>query len=176
MTEPVEDKGKLLLLRDNKAWFLAPPSRTPTVLSSKQLWQHSFASDTLTGSLGGSYKPTLAGRETIATLEGDDRECLVLDLSPVKSGAASSETRRYWLTEDGRPWQLWYFTPSGSVIRKCRFGSYAKVLGQNRPTRIEVATTRGGSLFQFTGFQAANLPDALFEPENLANLSLTEEK
>ena len=63
-----------------------------------------------------------------------------------------------------------FFAASGKILRTCRFGGYAQVLGAQRPTRYLVNDLKGTSTFQLSAFRPAELPDSMFDPANLARL------
>jgi hypothetical protein len=172
MKMPESDRNKLILMRDAKVWFYDPRSQNATILSAKQLWQHSFAADSLTVRIEEKYDARIAGSEMIETLDNGKKNCITVDLNPRGKRITASETVRYWLSREGRPYQSVYFAASGKPLRTCRFGGYSEVLGAQRATRIAVDDIKGVSSFHFSGFRATELPDSIFDPDNLPRLRI----
>jgi len=175
LLEPEKDRNKLVLSTRKGTWFCDPRANHATRISNRQMWKQSFAVDSLTVRLATDYEASIAGEETIGTLDSGKRNCRVVDLVPKKRGSNPVRLIRYWVDANGRPWQAHFFGGMGNkLLRQARFGSYKTVLGASRPMRMVVTQGAESATLNFSGHQAASLPDSMFEVKNLPRLQLKE--
>lgn len=175
LLEPEKDRNKLVLSTRKGTWFCDPRANHATRISNRQMWKQSFAVDSLTVRLATDYEASIAGEETIGTLDSGKRKCRVVELVPKKRGSNPVRLIRYWVDANGRPWQAHFFGGMGNkLLRQARFGSYKTVLGASRPMRMVVTQGDESATLNFSGHQAASLPDSMFEVKNLPRLQLKE--
>jgi outer membrane lipoprotein-sorting protein len=175
LLEPEKDRNKVVLSTREGTWFCDPRANHATRISDRQMWKQSFAVDSLTVRLATDYEASLAGEETIGTLDSGKRKCRVVDLVPKKRGTNPVRLIRYWVDANGRPWQAHFFGGMGNkLLRQARFGSYRTVLGASRPMRMVVTQGGESATLKYSGHQATSLPDSLFEVKNLPRLQLNE--
>lgn len=175
LLEPEKDRNKVVLITRKGTWFCDPRASHATPISNLQMWRQSFAVDSLTVRLATDYEASSAGEETIGTLDSGKQNCQVVDLVPKNRGSNPVRLIRYWVDAYGRPWQAQFFGGTeNKLLRQARFGSYKTVLGASRPTRIVVTQSDESATLNYSGHQAASLPDSIFEVKNLPRLQLQE--
>lgn len=169
-TEPIVDRGQILLMRERDLWTFMPnlsqPIRLP--LSQKLTGQVSNG-DLARANFSGDYIPKLLRVEEI---EGDNYQLLQLDA--VDRGVTYKKVI-YWLNEkNSRPYKAEFYALSGRLLKTSWYREYRELGGEIRPTQlvIEDSLRKGRrSVLEYHDMEKRELPDKVFTKDYLKKLS-----
>lgn len=169
VTEPVAERGQIMLMKGRDLWVFMPEVSQPIRLSFAQRLTGQVANgDLARANFAGDYFPRIAGSENI-----DGRDYHVLDLKAVDRGVTYQRVR-YWVEKDSsRPFKAEFYSLSNRLLKRCRYENYQTMAGNTRPTRLvmEDALKAGEqSVLEYGAMKLRDLPDKIFTKEYLKKL------
>ncbi len=168
-TEPVSEKGQILLMKNRDLWIFLPNVSQPVRLSLSQRLTGQVANgDLARANFKGDYNPKVLRTETI-----DKIEYYVLELNAVDRGVTYSKVI-YWVRKsDYQPHRAEFYTVSGKLIKTCKYEDFQKLAGQVRPTKMimeDALKQDEKSVLTYSNMVLKELPDKLFTKDYLKKL------
>lgn len=169
-TEPVADKGQVLLMREKDLWIYLPSLSQPLRLPLSQRLTGQVANGDLARSnFSGDYNATIARTEDI-----DGVSYWVLELLAADRGMTYNRLL-YWVNRSNfRPLKAEFYSLSGRVLKTCRYENYVDAGGARRPSRVVMDDTLvagSRSVLDYSNFQLKALADKIFTKDYLKKLS-----
>lgn len=169
-TDPVADKGQVLLMREKDLWIYMPSLSQPLRLPLSQRLTGQVANGDLARSnFSGDYNASIARTEEV-----DGVSYWVLELLAADKGMTYNRLL-YWVSRSNfRPLKAEFYGLSGKVLKTCRYENYVDAGGARRPARVvmEDALAAGGkSVLDYSNFQLKSLADKIFTKDYLKKLS-----
>ncbi len=167
---PPNDKGRVLLMRDNNLWIYIPNVSKPIRVSLRErLIGEVSNADIARANFVGDYNPAIDGEETI-----DGKKHLVLALTAVNDSVTYAKVRLWVEADSNRPKKAEFFGASGRLLKGCTFERYAMMGGRMRPTRVVMndPLVKGqSSVIEYAKMEVKALPDKYFTDEYMKKLA-----
>ena len=168
-TEPVVDRGQIILMKGRDLWVFMPEVSQPIRLSLAQRLTGQVANgDLARANFGGDYLPKIIGSETIG-----DQQYHVLDLRAVDRGVTYQRVK-YWVNKNNAwPLKAEFFSLSNRLLKRCRYENFQNMAGSLRPARLvmEDALKAGEqSVLEYQDMKLRDLPDKIFTKDYLKKL------
>jgi len=168
-TDPAEDKGQILLMKNRDLWLFLPEVSQPVRLSLNQRLTGEVANgDLARANFGGDYSAALLRTETI---DGDPYN--VLELTANDRSVTYSRVL-YWVRQsNSHPLKAEFYSLSNRLLKTCHYQNFQKMAGQTRPTRLvmEDALKPGEqSVLDYSNMRLRELPDKVFTKDYLKKL------
>lgn len=168
-TDPVSEKGQILLMKSRDLWVFLPNISQPVRLSlSQRLTGEVSNGDLARANFGGDYTPKLLRSETI---DGDAYH--VLELNAVDRGVTYHRVL-YWVRQsDYRPYKAEFYSLSDRLLKTCKYQGFQKMAGQIRPTRLvmeDALKQNEQSVLEYSNMRLRELPDKMFTKDYLKKL------
>ena len=168
-TEPVSEKGRILLMKSRDLWVFLPDISQPVRLSLSQRLTGEVANgDLARANFGGDYTPKLVRTETAG-----NEEYLVLELN-ANDRSVTYHRVMYWVRQsDGRPLKSEFYSLSDRLLKTCRYENFVAMAGAVRPTRLvmEDALKQGEkSVLDYSNMRLRELPDKMFTKDYLKKI------
>ncbi|MFV0436196.1 MAG: outer membrane lipoprotein-sorting protein [Desulfopila sp.] len=138
-TQPLVDRGKLMLRNANEVWFFDPAARSSVRISPQQrLLGQAANGDIMTTNFALDYSVVLIGEEQISDADRQQRSSWKLLLTSRADSAGLTYSRiDYWVDRDsGGPIMGRFYAASGRLLKQAYYRNYQKVLGRLRPTEV----------------------------------------
>ena len=169
VTEPVSDRGQIILMKGRDLWVFMPDVSQPIRLSLAQRLTGQVANgDLARANFAGDYIPKIVGSETI----GAD-EYHVLDLKAVDRGVTYQRVK-YWVNKKNAwPLKAEFYSLSNRLLKRCAYENFQDMAGNVRPARLvmEDALKAGEkSVLEYQGMKLRDLPDKIFTKDYLKKL------
>jgi outer membrane lipoprotein-sorting protein len=169
-TDPVADKGQVLLMREKDLWIYMPSLSQPLRLPLSQRLTGQVANGDLARSnFSGDYNATISRNEDI-----DGVSYWVLELLAADRGMTYNRLL-YWVSRSNfRPLKAEFYSLSGKILKACRYENYVDAGGARRPSRVvmEDSLVSGAkSVLDYSNFQLKSLADKIFTKDYLKKLS-----
>ncbi len=167
--EPAEERGQMLLMRDDDLWVFLPSVSQPVRLPLSQKLTGQVANgDLARANFAGDYTPKLLRHEACA-----EHECYVLELTAARRGVTYSKVT-YWVqTKSYWPHRAEFFTVSGRLLKTADYGDFKQLGGTLRPTKLTLTDAiKGGeiSIMTYSDMKTRELPDKVFTKQYLQKL------
>ena len=169
-TDPIADKGQVLLMREKDLWIYIPSLSQPLRLPLSQRLTGQVANGDLARSnFSGDYNATIAREEEIGGVS-----YWVLELLAADKGMTYNRLL-YWVNRSNfRPLKAEFYSLSGKILKSCRYENYVDAGGARRPSRVvmEDSLVAGArSVLDYSNFQLKSLADKIFTKDYLKKLS-----
>src|SRR5690349_18563376 len=169
ITEPADERGQILLMKDRDLWVFLPNISQPVRLALAQRLTGQVANgDLARANFAGDYNPRVLRTDTI-----DGERFNVLELTAVDRGVTYPRVV-YWVREsNSAPHRAEFYSASNRLLKTCLFEKYEKQLGKLRPTRLVMENAlRSGeqSVLDYSGMKLRDLPDKVFTKDYLKKL------
>lgn len=167
--EPAEERGQMLLMRDDDLWVFLPSVSQPVRLPLSQKLTGQVANgDLARANFAGDYTPKLIRREACAAYE-----CYVLELTAARRGVTYSKVI-YWVrTQNHWPHRAEFFTISGRLLKTADYEEFKQLGGAVRPTKLILTdAVKDGeiSIMTYSDMKTRDLPDKVFTKQYLQKL------
>jgi outer membrane lipoprotein-sorting protein len=168
-TDPVETRGRVLLMIGQDFWLYLPTTSQPVRISAQQRMLGQISNgDVARVVYSYDYSAQIAGTEKLG-----DHICTRLELKSKTQEAAYGRIVLWVDPETSRPYQGQFYAFTGKLLKTALYKGYTRVLGRERPMVVEVRDeVRKGeeSLMQYSNLRIVNTPDSQFHKENLRDV------
>ncbi|MBX3617759.1 outer membrane lipoprotein-sorting protein [Nitrosomonas sp.] len=172
-SEPISERGKVLLMAQKNLWFYAPSSHKPIRITPQQrLLGEASNGDVASTDFSGDYDPHYVDTEVV-----DSVTCHVLELTAKANSLATYEKLKLWVrADDFKPYKADFFGVSGKLLKTAYFRRYEKLpnLGEKEQlTSIQIINplTEGKqTLMEYSNFNVTEIPVSRFNPNTLNRL------
>ncbi len=169
VTEPVADRGQIMLMKGRDLWVFMPEVSQPIRLSFAQRLTGQVANgDLARANFAGDYVPRIVGVETIG-----NELYHVLELKAIDRGVTYQRVM-YWVNQKNSwPLKAEFYSLSNRLLKRCSYENYQVMAGKLRPTRLvmEDALKAGEqSVLDYQGMKLRDLPDKIFTKDYLKKL------
>lgn len=161
-TDPPANKGRVLLMSGENLWIYIPGSRGALRISPQQRLLGQIAYGDLARVVYSlDYRAVRVTEETLAGVPA-----LRADLQAKSKGAAHDRITLWVERETVRPIKAEFLALSGKLLRVGYYKGYRSVLGEERPTILEVhdAIRKGEySVLEYLSMRKEDTPDIFFQ-------------
>ncbi|HKA45025.1 MAG TPA: outer membrane lipoprotein-sorting protein [Burkholderiales bacterium] len=169
ITEPVAERGQIMLMKGRDLWIFMPSVSQPVRLGLAQRLTGQVANGDLARSnFSGDYNPKILRTDTI-----DGEPYYVLELTAVDRGVTYQKVV-YWVKQSNFwPHRAEFYSLSNRLLKTARYENFQTMLGKARPTRMvmEDALRKGDeSVLEYSGMKLRDLPDRVFTKDYLQRL------
>jgi outer membrane lipoprotein-sorting protein len=168
--QPVKQRGRALLLDGPNMWIYIPGTSRPLRISPQQQ---------LTGTVSNAdvarvvfhldYTADSAQKDRL-----DDLQALKLDLH-ARQSSVTYQSIQLWVAEkDLHPLKADFFSLSGKLLRSIQYGGYQTILGQERPTVLQITDAINPAVkatLSYSNFKNQNTPEEYYQPSYLEKLA-----
>lgn len=158
---PKREEGKSFLMLGEDMWVSIPNMKRAVRVSLNQ----KLVGEAANGDLArmrwyGDYEPTI---------ESETANQWVLNLQANKKGLTYEKIRLHVSKAGSRPLRAYFMTSSGKIFKTLAYKDFRKLAGIIRPGTLEItnATTQVKSTVKILNVKTKNLPDSLFNQNNL---------
>lgn len=167
--EPAEERGQMLLMRDDDLWVFLPSVSQPVRLPLSQKLTGQVANgDLARANFAGDYTPKLIRQEACGK-----HQCHVLELTAARRGVTYNKVV-YWVrTDNSWPFRAEFFTVSGRLLKTAEYGDFKQLGGKLRPTKLVLTDAmKGGeaSIMVYSDMKTRELADKVFTKQYLQKL------
>ncbi len=159
---PPLNRGRVLLLIENNMWIYIPGTRNPLRISPQQqimgrvsnadaarvVFSLDYSADSITQDVLGGQK------------------ILKMSLTAKTTGAAYKSITLWIENENYRPIKAEFFAVSGKLLKTTYYKEYKDILGQKRPTVLEVhdgIRESEVSIMEYSDIRIEDTPDAYYQ-------------
>jgi outer membrane lipoprotein-sorting protein len=169
VTEPVSERGQIMLMKGRDLWVFMPDVSQPIRISLSQRLTGQVANgDLARANFASDYHPKLLRTETI-----DNETYNVLELIAVDRSVTYQKVV-YWVRQkDNWPFKAEFYSLSNRLLKVCKYENFQTMEGRPRPTRLvmEDALKAGNvSVLEYNSMKLRDLPDKIFTKDYLKKL------
>jgi outer membrane lipoprotein-sorting protein len=169
LTDPVSDRGQILLMNGRDFWVYLPNVSQPVRLPLSQKLSGEVANgDIARANFLGDYNPQFAWTENI-----DGEDYYVLELSAVDKSVTYHRIL-YWIKKSNfYPYKAEFYSMSGGLIKTCSYERFQPLAGKTRPTRLVLtdALRKGEqSVLEYSNMVVKDIPDRTFSKDYLKRI------
>ncbi len=171
ISQPVRDRGKLVLRNGQSLWFYDPAAKSSVRISPQQrLLGQASNGDVMTTNFSKDYQSELVGEETVRDANKKDRNCFHLEM--IATNPEVSYPRiEYWVDKDNfHPVKGRFFAESGRMLKTVYYRRFIPVLGEDRPTEVLIidgVDRKKITRMQFAQYQTQLIPETWFQRDYL---------
>lgn len=168
-TAPADDRGQILLMRDEDLWMFMPSvSQAIRLPLSQRLTGQVANGDLARANFAGDYQPTLLRTDSI-----DGKSYYVLELLAAHPGVTYHRVL-YWVNEKNyRPYKAQFYTVSKHLLKTAYYQHFEEMDGAIRPTRlvlVDALRKNERSVMDYTNMKLRDLSDKVFTKQYLKYL------
>lgn len=168
-TAPAQDRGQILLMRDEDLWMFMPSvSQAIRLPLSQRLTGQVANGDLARANFAGDYHPTLLRTDSI-----DGKSYYVLELIAAHPGVTYHRVL-YWVNEKNyRPYKAQFYTVSRHLLKTAYYQHFEEMEGAIRPTRIllvDALRKNDRSVMDYANMKLRDLSDKVFTKQYLKYL------
>jgi outer membrane lipoprotein-sorting protein len=168
-TEPVSDRGQIMLMKGRDLWMYLPTVSQPVRLSMAQRLTGQVANgDIAKANFSGDYHAKLLRTEPV-----DGEPMSVLELTAVDRGVTYQRVL-YWVRQSNNwPYKAEFYAVSGRLLKTALYEGFKTMAGRVRPTRLVMqdALRKGDqSVLEYSDMRLRDLPDRMFSKDYLKRL------
>lgn len=169
-TEPENERGQALLMRENDFWGFFPEVSKPIRISLQQRLNGDVANgDIARTNFSGDYSAKLLRTEKIS-----GKDFYVLELLSNKDSTTYGKVILWVMTENFWPVKAEFYAISGRYLKSCSYEDYKTIAGRLRPSKLVLkdAVVKGQySVITYNDMVQAEIPEKNFTKEYLNKLS-----
>ncbi len=167
--QPIKQRGRALLLDGANMWIHIPGTSRPMRISPQQQ---------LTGAVSNADVARVVFSldyiaDSIEKNQLDDRPALKLDLR-ARQNNTSYQRIHLWVAENNlHPLKADFFSLSGKLIRTIHYSGYQNILGQQRPTVLQISDAlqpTAKATLNYSNFRIQDTPEEYYQPSYLGRL------
>ncbi len=159
---PTANRGRVLLLVENNMWIYIPGTRNPLRISpQQQIIGRVSNADAARVVFSLDYSAQSAIDDIL-----DGQKVFKLTLVSKTVGAAYKSINLWVGNETYQPMKAEFFAVSGKILKTVYYKNYQEILGQKRPTILEVhdgIRTAEISIMEYSDIKIQDTPDAYFQ-------------
>jgi len=159
---PASNKGRVLLLIENNMWIYIPGTRNPLRISPQQQIMGKVSNaDAARVVFSLDYSA-----ESVIDDVLDGEKVIRLTLVSKTTGAAYKSIKLWVKNDTYQPIKAEFFALSGKVLKTAYYKEYKEILGQKRPTVLEIhdgIRESEVSIMEYSDVKIEDTPDAYFQ-------------
>jgi outer membrane lipoprotein-sorting protein len=168
--QPAMQRGRALLLDGTNMWIYIPGTSRPMRISPQQQ---------LTGAVSNADVARVVFSldyvaESMEKHRLGDVPALKLDLRARQSNVTYQRVELWIAEKDLHPLKAEFFSLSGKLIRTIQYGGYRNILGQQRPTTIQISDAINPAMkatLTYSNFKIQDTPEEYYQPSYLGRLA-----
>jgi len=169
VTEPVAERGQILLMKGRDLWIFMPSVSQPIRLALSQRLTGQVANgDLARANFTGDYAPKILRTDTVGS-----NEYYVLELAAIDRSVTYHRVILWVEQANFWPRRAEFYSLSNRLLKTARYENFKQTLGMQRPTRLvlEDALRKGEeSVLEYSGYKQRDLPDRIFTKDYLQRL------
>lgn len=159
---PPSNKGRVLLLLENNMWIYIPGTRNPLRISpQQQIMGRVSNADAARVVFSLDYSADAVTEDVL-----DGQTVLKMSLTAKTTGAAYKNIILWVKNETYLPIKAEFFALSGKLLKTVYYKEYQEVLGQKRPTVLEIhdgIRESEVSIMEYSDLRIEDTPDAYYQ-------------
>jgi outer membrane lipoprotein-sorting protein len=131
-TEPENERGQSLLMRENDFWAFFPEVSKPIRISLQQRLNGDVANgDVARTNFSGDYSAKILSKSKIS-----GKDFYVLELKSLRDSTTYGKVKLWVMAENFWPVKAEFFAISGRFLKTCSYENYKTLAGQLRPSKL----------------------------------------
>lgn len=163
-TEPENERGQSLLMRENDFWAFFPEVSKPIRISLQQRLNGDVANgDVARTNFSGDYSAKILSKSKIS-----GKDFYVLELNSLRDSTTYGKVKLWVMAENFWPVKAEFFAISGRFLKTCTYESYKTLAGQLRPSKLVLkdAIVEGQySTIEYNEMNIVEIPEKNFTKE-----------
>ncbi len=163
-TEPENDRGQALLMRENDFWAFFPDVSKPIRISLQQRLNGDVANgDVARTNFSGDYSAKILSQEKIS-----GKDFYILELNSLRDSTTYGKIKLWVMADNFWPVKAEYFAISGRFLKTCSFENYKTMAGKLRPSKLVLkdAIVKGQySTIEYNEIKLVEIPEKNFTKE-----------
>lgn len=159
---PPSNKGRVLLLIENNMWIYIPGTRNPLRISpQQQILGRVSNADAARVVFSLDYSADSVTEDVL-----DGQKVLKMSLMAKTTGAAYKNIILWVKNETYQPIKAEFFALSGKLLKTAYYKKYQEILGQKRPTMLEIhdgIKESEVSIMEYSDLKIEDTPDAYYQ-------------
>ncbi len=173
-TEPVNMKGRKILMVSDDMWVFLPDTKKPVRLTASQrLLGQASNGDVVKVRFDYDYSASLSGDETITDINSGSRNCYRLNLTAKRSGATYHSLTLWVEKETCYPVRADFFALSGKKLKTAYYSGLKVMEGKNVITKTTIydeIIKDNYTMIENIDLKKAEVDDRYFNKEYLQRL------
>lgn len=169
-TEPENERGQSLLMRENDFWAFFPEVSKPIRISLQQRLNGDVANgDIARTNFSGDYSAKI-----LRTEQKSGKDFYVLELSSLRDSTTYGKIVLWVMAENYWPVKAEFFAISGRFLKTCTYENYKTMAGKLRPSKLVLkdAVVKGQySTIEYNDIKLTEIPEKNFTKEYLNKIA-----